>query len=354
MSSMQPVLALSMAIGTFSMAGMGCKAFDESLLDDASAECNPLHPGPRPNAGGDGAEQLFALRDVTLDQGMAWRTTGWDLDDICTDAPEFETECQPPSAGDEIEVDGVSGTDNVVAHEVIPFAIVLGIEIDPPFRAHMDQSLGVTLLRVRGYDGSGNDDRVEVTFAPAAFGTTPLADGSAPAPPTDGTLPPPPAWDGQDYFWADEAAFVGGDPESPMIRDDNAYVVDGLLVARPTDRASFFLTAEGRTLEVILSGALLTGRFAADGQSLEDVVLAGRWDRNDLVATLGGLDICPGTSPYDRMLRLLELQSDIRVTAGSGGPTVSCDALSVAIGFSGQGARLAGLAPALPRPVNCE
>ncbi|MBW2460091.1 MAG: hypothetical protein JRH11_00495 [Deltaproteobacteria bacterium] len=354
MASMRSALVLSLAIGGISTTVGGCKAFDESLLDDASAECVPLHPAPRPGAGADGPEQVFALRDVNLDQGMAWRTTGWDLDDICTDAPEFVTECQPPSAGDDIEVDGQSGTDNAVAHEVIPFAIISGTVIDPPFRAHMDQGLGVTLVGVRGYDGSGNDDHVEVTFAPAAFGTPPLADGSAPAPPTDGTLPPPPAWDGQDYFWADEAAFVGGDPAFPVIRDDNAYVVDGLLVARPTDRASFFLTAEGRTLEVILSGALLTGRFAADGQSLEGVVLAGRWDRNDLVATLGGLEICPGTPPYDRMLLLLQLQSDIRVTPGSGGATVTCDALSVAIGFAGQGVRLAGVTPAPPRPVNCE
>jgi len=344
------VIALTLAV----LSAFGCKAFDESLLGDGGAtECVPTKPPARGAAmGGDGPERVYGLRDVFLEQGGDWRTTGWDRDDICTGPPDFEAECRPPLDEDGIEQDGMNGIDNAFGHELVPFAIVLGSELQAPFRAAQARGPGVILVRVRGWDGQPDDGQVEVTLAPAAFGTPPDGSGGVPMLPGDGSLPPTPEWDGMDFFWADEAAFVAGDDEAPLIRDDNAHVSGGLLVARPPDRSSFFLVAADRSVEIILSDAVLTARISDEG--LQNVILAGRWANSDLLTGLKTLGFCEATDGFDRMQRLLEIQADVRAVAGSGGPGTTCDALSTGIGFTGVPVQWAGLATPPLRADGCE
>jgi hypothetical protein len=300
---------------------------------------------------GDGPERLYVLRDVDIEQGGEWSRIGWDRDGICTEAPDFETECVPPEPEDGIEEDGERGIDNVFGHEVMYLATVFGAQFEEPFRAHQALGLGVTLVRVRGWNGTPNDAQVEVAVAPGAFGT-PDTGGGVPMLPGDGSLPPPPAWDGNDYFWADEAAFLTGDAESPLINDDNAYVNDGLLVVRIPDRSALFLTADDKFMEIVLSDAILTAEISDGG--LDSVILAGRWRGLDFIDALPSFGFCAGTEEYDRMIRLVEIQADLRAIRGSGGEGTLCDALSTGIGFTGVPAQWAGLATPPPRVEGCE
>ncbi|NIV85910.1 MAG: hypothetical protein GWN35_03055 [Actinobacteria bacterium] len=318
--------------------------------------CVPEAPPPRPTMGeGDGPERFYVLRDVRVEQGADWREIGWDRDGICTEAPDFESECVPPEPVDGIEEDGARGIDNVFGHEVVVSATLFGDELEAPFRAHQEMGLGVTLVRVLGWNGMDEDGQVEVIVAPGAFGTPPDAAGGVPPLPADGSLPPPPAWDGMDYFWADENAFLDGNEDRPLIRDDAAYVTQGLLVMRPPDRSSLFLTAEDKSLEIRLADAVLTAEIADDG--LSNVILAGRWRGPDFLEVLPTLGFCndtPDTTAYDRLVRLVEIKADVRAVPGSGGPEALCDALSTGIGFTGVPAQWAGLATPPPRVSGCE
>jgi hypothetical protein len=328
-----------------------CKAFDESLLDaafDARPICSPRVPPPAPAPSGvDGEPVVFALRDVTFEQSAPF-DIAYDLDGFCSAEPDRMAECTAPSGAD-FETDGPDGTDNVVGRVVIPSIVVFHGPVDEPLRANQRLGLGTVLLRVEGWNGEDDDDRVSVTFAGGAFGTPPLADGSMPPTPMPGEIPPPPAWDGRDFFWARSSDFAG-DASSPLHRDDAAYVADRVLVAHPPDETPFAFTAADASLEVVLSGATLTAAIAGDSSGLSNVILAGRWRGTDLVRTMEPYGICMATPEHDRVLLLLEQNADLLVEPGTGG---ECVALSTGIGFTGHRVAWAGLAKEPTPPAGC-
>jgi hypothetical protein len=328
-----------------------CEAFDASLLDasiDAAGVCNPKRPPPAPGpSGADGPEIVFALRDVTFEQAAPF-DLAYDLDGLCSAEPDRTSECTAPS-GSDFEPDGPDGTDNVVGRVVIPSIVVFHGPVDVPLREQQALGLGTILLRVRGWNGEDDDDRVSVAFAGGAFGTPPLMDGSAPPLPPPGMLPPPPVWDGRDYFWAKDADF-GGDPETPRYSDDAAYVIDRVLVARPPDGASFVLVSSDASLEVVLSGALFTATIDPGGTGLSSAILAGRWRGTDVVRTMSSYGICDGTMEGDRILALLEMNADLLAAPGMGG---ECTSLSAGIGFTGVRVSWAGLASPPAPPIGC-
>jgi hypothetical protein len=137
-----------------------------------------------------------------------------------------------------------------------------------------------------------------------------------------------------------------------LSNDDNAYVRDGLLVVRPSDRSPYYFTADDKFLELVLSDTVLTAEISEDG--LSNVVLAGRWRGLDFIEILPDLGFCMGGDGYDRMIRLVEIQADLRAMPGTGGEGVPCDALSTGIGFDGVRAQWAGLATPPPRVSGCE
>jgi hypothetical protein len=104
---------------------------------------------------------------------------------------------------------------------------------------------------------------------------------------------------------------------------------------------------------VRLTDAVLTARIAADGTALEEVTLAGRWSRLDLLASLDRLGLCTGTSSYDLLSGSLDDTLDIRAMPGTGGPEAQCDALSIALRWTGTPVTFAGLAPAEALPTPC-
>ena len=353
MSGAALLCVLAAGLGT-----AGCRAFDESLLDgtaDAGAPCVPRTPPERPGTASptELGEQLFALRDVRLEQPSDWRSIGYDLDGLCSDEPDPEVECVPPDEMGGVEVDGDDGIDNAAGHELFPFHLVLLGDLQGPVRADQELGRGVTLVRVRGYNGEPDDDRVDVALALAAWGSAALPGGGPPDLPTDGSPPPPPVWDGTDYWWATEGSFLGGNPDEPLVRNDNAYVSDGTLVVQLPERVPFIFSAAGFSFALRLSDAVLTARFTADGQGLERVILAGRWSINDILDTFPTLGFCPGSVNEGRMIRLLDSAADVRATPGTGGPAVDCDAISVGLEQTGVAGQWAGLAVAPLPPIAC-
>jgi hypothetical protein len=162
-----------------------------------------------------------------------------------------------------------------------------------------------------------------------------------------------PLWDGSDCAWANRAEFITGDPDMPMVADSGAFVAGRTLVAAVRDRVAVILPGDDLALELRLTDAVLTARIAADGMALEEVTLAGRWGRSDLLMSLGQLGLCPGSMSRMLLSGSLDETLDIRAMPGTGGPEVNCDALSVALRWTGTPVTFAGVAAAEALPAPC-
>jgi hypothetical protein len=358
------------------VGGAGCQAFDASLLrQDASVDAGPtpvdagldggeIDSGPscslrRPPTrpmGVDGAEtddRTFALRDVLLVQGDGWREIGWDRDALCSDGtPGGTYECVPPNRGAPPEPDGTGGIDNAFGNGfAMVLAVLLSEDLQMSLRAEAELGHRTPLVRMRGWNGTDEDPVVSVTIAGAAAVAANAGGGPcAPAPPMMGD---PPEWGGNDCAWANSGEFTGGREDTPMLSDEGAWVSGRTLVAAIRDRGGVIMPGGALSMDVRLTDAVLTAEIAPDGTSLENVTLAGRWSRTDMLMSLDGLGICSGTSSYMLFSGRLDDRLDIRAMPGSGGEDVSCDALSFAVQYRGTAVRWAGLALAGPLPEPC-
>ncbi len=340
------------AIAVAAMLTMtGCRVYDPALLT-APGACAALHPPARPAAMDSGeVEVAFGLRNVVLAQADGWANYGYDLDDACTSAPTYAAECTPPSGG-RPPVDGPGGVDNVFGALLYPLVALTTPRLEEQSRATIEAGLGLPIMRVRGWNGTPNDPRLDVSIMQAVFGAPGSADLSPPPVPANpGTARP--AWDGRDWFWVRDDAFLRGSLESPLIRDDNAYIADGVFVARLPDRVDIVFAAETNGVLVRITGAVATGRLSADGLSLEEVRVSGRWAINDLLATARNIGVCEGERDYELLAGQLDRIADVRSTPGTGGPGVECNALSLGVGFTGTRVRVAGVAPGPELPDLC-
>lgn len=344
----------------------GCQVYDPSLLSrdagsegrDAGSEdgrCVGRAPPSRPaSADGESVPELvFGLRDVVLNQesGNEWADIGFNLDGHCTRSPLFASECRPVQEGIRPKVDGNEGIDNVFGSDLFPLveASVRG-SLEETARAAQQAGVGLPVLRLRNWNGTPNDPRVDVTITQAVF-TVP---GSTAGPPSveirdfepyvDDSPAPAPNWDGNDYVWARSDTFFASDPERPLVVDDNAYVRDGQVVVDLPDRVELLFPADGVGVIVRLTGAVAVGRISDDQRTLEDVVVAGRWSQLDLLRTAENVGVCMGSGEYNVLLLRLAAIMDVRSAVGSGGPDVECDAISLGVKFTGHRLRWGGLA----------
>ena len=347
----------------------GCRAFDESLLDAGAPDaagggCELARPPDRPTIsdGADVDELIFAIKDVVLDQrDNRWRAIGYDLDGLCSDEPDPVVECLPPAVSGPPEIDGERGIDNTFGHNLVPILLAARSDFQTRATSGQNQGLGALLLIVRGWNGERDDPRVEGILSQTVFGSA-----EAVAEPIDeidvsdgmlrinGELRPIPRWDGDDHFWVRSDGFLEGDISQPRLRDDNAYVADGTIVLRLPDRFPLVLGGDQTGVEFVLSDVVFTAELSADGRRIESAVLAGRWAIFDILAAIELAAICPGSSDYFTLMRLLDLAADIRGVPGTGGPRATCNAISLGLLFEvGAVATIDGLRDGFELPSPC-
>lgn len=310
---------------------------------------------------GEGPEVVWALRDARLNQDSeAWRDIGLNLDGLCSTNPAPRVECDPRRDDAMPLIDGNQGIDNAFGGEVLPLVNLAFPGLQNTADTARDLGTGALVLRVRGWNGEMNDNRVEVTVGQSVFGVATDGTDTPPeievvdfAPQVPGTmeLAPTPVWDGQDWLWLRDESFLRGDLEMPQVRDDNAYVADGKLVIVLPDRVDINFSSEVRGVTVRLTDARIVATIAGD--RLTPVTIAGRWSVFDLLSTANTIGVCVGDTEYNLLANQLDTVADVRSQPGSGGPGVACDAISVGITFEGYRARIAGTEPAPPPPDGC-
>lgn len=340
--------------------GVACSVYDPALVSEGLATV-PGRPPAATSSPSDEVEAVFALRNISLDQSAdRWRRFGLDLDGMDTQSVDDPHECL--AADRNPTLDGDKGIDNAFGQHVLPTVLGLLPCLEDNIALNQGRGLGTVLLRLREWNGTPNDAKVDVSVVSAVDGTSlddvrgvvwGGAEGAMLLMPNGFEEAPPPAWDGEDVYFIDPASLVAGNIDYPLVWKTDAYINNGRVVL-PVDTATtfVFLTGPG-SFSLSLDGFLLAD-ISEDGQTLEKGLLAGRFSAGELVATLRPLGICDD-GLRESVTSLLTDNLDLRIDPTLGSADEPCTASSVAFSFQGIRAALANeIAPTkLPVPDPC-
>jgi hypothetical protein len=293
------------------------------------AACVPAVPPKAPAADDDGgadADLIFALHALDLGTKLS-DPVGYDLDTVCT-CPGPSSCTLPSSAVDGEACDHPGGRDNATG------ALFADLGTFDP---HLDQSnlnseiengKFTVLVRVRNYNGLANDTNVD-----AEFYNSPGSNG-------------PPRWTGSDSWFIYKDNVLSGTDESnyvPVYYDTHAYVRDYTLVARPRTLAIRIAPDTGindNYLEFPISSSVVT----LDLQT-GDGLFAARLASSDLLSSVQVLEsdagfLCGTNILYLGIASEVCPAQDIMTSPSEDNAGKSCDALSLAIGFTSVAAHL--------------
>ena len=147
-----------------------CNVYDPSLMDKSLASI-PDRPPASTSAPDDDVEAVFAFRNISLDQsGDRWRRFGLDLDGMNTASIGDPAECV--SASGEPVLDGEKGIDNSFGQNVLPTVVDLIACLEDNIALNQGLGFGTVLLRLREWNGTRNDAKVDVAVLSAVDGTS--------------------------------------------------------------------------------------------------------------------------------------------------------------------------------------
>lgn len=328
-----------------------CAVYDPSLLTPADAAADapgdggaetsscahatvPDRPTKDDPAVADGGELTFVVNQFAFEPRLdAGALRGYDLDRSCT-CPDTPS-CKSPKS----QCDDEAGRDNVGGIQLDTFA-----KLDESFspvklNTRLQMGLYGLLFRVIGWNGSPNDTSVQ--FAVYVSKGTPTLDGGARV---------TPKFDGTDVFTVAKASLLGGvaPPYIPLPDsvDTNAYVSNGTVVASASNVRLELSTNDAALnyLEMNLTGVQITAKIAMVGGKVQltDGIIAGRWPTRRFLTALapqsdpivtGGF-LCGDSSTYASVKGFVCNNVDITSAVQNDNTNATCDALSVALGWT--------------------
>ena len=354
------LLAAALTTGVLS----GCESvigFDFDAVGPAvpAAPCSPARPNPPPTITDAGGNIEFTAVVINAEYGDGetpagqpnFSVQGYDLDGLCTGA-NGPASCTAPAWVNYPETDGTNGRDNGVGrmfaaqNERFGVTLVSSDYLNPLVDSGTHAPNGI--IRVRGYNGFHEDDRVEVDWFVAL------------APGEQGAAAFTPAFDGSDVWPLDDDALDGttddGAPRS-LYRDTAAYVSGYQLVAHFSrimlPLANIYFEAH----DVILTSEIT--QTAASATRLRKGMLAGLVPMATFLdvmpltaaAITGQTSLCRDSMVYPDIKDFICVAADSPLDRPSGG---ECDAASFGIAFDAAPVKLGkgGAPPALHNPCN--
>jgi hypothetical protein len=304
----------------------------------------PPDPPAISDAGGD-IEFIVAVSSVDFgDASGDPGAYGYDLDFRCTCQGEGNG-CLRENWASADACDGPEGRDNITGAFMAKMAALFDNFGSEDWSAAALAGEWSLLLRVRGYNGEPNDDRVRLDwYVPDQYWEDK----------PDKTYVP--AWDGTDT-WPLRASTLEDDTdiETPKYFDEHAYVSDGVLVGSLTESA-FQLSAE---YAVEFNGAFITANIVqVDNRwGLEEGLLASRWKIDTILAQISrisllGLPLCTNHPAYAGIKAQICAYADIY--SGVGGPTTPCDSISTGMRFETAPATFGEIVVDAAQPSPCE
>ncbi len=331
-------------------AGMFDAAVPDSALPDGGPDggsdagpvvCGNVPPSrPTTPDALDVSTYVWALKDPILDQRAVWQDIGWNIDERCTFSIDDEHLCTPPMASVP-PLDGPGGVDNAFGENILGLIARFNSTFEAEGREAMENGRAL-IVRLRNWNGMDDDPSVDVSIV-AAAGVANAGGDSVPQ------------WDGSDRWNLADSSFQGGNPDEPLIRDTNAYVANRMIVARIPPRQRFILPwLRGNSLEFKLTEGLFTAEISGDENNLEHAWITGRYAKIDLAEAWQLAGLCDGGVLRGLVDNEVDEDMDVRSTPGTGGPGATCDAVSVALAFTGYRADWGSVVPAPPPdPTTC-
>ena len=322
--------------------------------DQSDAGCSRALPPDPPSVVDAGGDISFVVASSSIDfgdkPGGNPLEIGYDLDMRCTCQGEANG-CLRESWATEEACDGPGGRDNMTGKFLASLGGLFSGLGSESWSQGTTEGLWSLLVKVSGYNGLPDDDRVKLDwYIPAEFFY--FQDGGK----------DPPKWDGTDAWPIRTTSLVvpgdgvSWDLDKPVYFDDRAYVRDGVLVAS-VSTAKIHINAD-YVLE--FTGGLLTAKVVnKDGAwVLEDGLVAGRWPLQNILSQISrtqdpvfNLPICTNSPVYPQVKKMICSFADI--CSGVGTPTTPCNAVSAGLRFSTAPARLGPIVETGPPSVYC-
>ncbi|MFI5299321.1 MAG: hypothetical protein ACHREM_14600 [Polyangiales bacterium] len=328
----------------------------------AVADYGSIVPPGTPGTASTGTEMWFAVNMLGLglsDKGTgvadknAWKTYGFDVDGRLTDlaASKANTNsCMKVSgAPSNVLVDGNGGIDNNFGSQVMTVISSLKSDAEATVNASITAGKFTLLLRLQNVsptfaDGTGVSG--EVYVANGATGFTP-------------TFTTADTWPVLTSSLTDTTKV--GDKTNAKLTFPGGYISNGYWVSGPFGSGTI-------NLEISLSGAdivlpIESGVITVKLSDGSDGTIAGAVDTGQLKTALTPVaekfGICPGNSTFDSVVKTLQESADL-VSAAVGtqlqDPTKTCDAISIALGFTMKptGAATTVIAPSTSGSTGCD
>jgi hypothetical protein len=362
----QLVLGVSDESGAPREAGVDGETRDAEagppLCDGSKLPPGPPLPSDLPDAT-DGVAFVVAFREFKINPPNT--VLGYNLDDRCTtnDSDAADLACLNEAG---VVADDPGGVDNAFVREVLArFIGAKDGEAPDPAAYLLNQPLAdgrrTILVGVTDYNGEANDAHVKVGFAsserlerPGECTALPPLDAGAF---DDAGDPPIPQWNGCDHWtYTPGTLVVNGTPTAAY----DGYVRDHVLVMRAPS-----LTLSHYSMVLPFSEALMTATIVADPATdsyfLRDGVITGRIRTEPLFTAAGALVHLACNDGKGALLRsVICAARDIPERKATDGTGSTCNALSFALGFSAEPARLGHEGPGAPSlvcdasPAPCE
>jgi hypothetical protein len=391
-------LALAAASATALILHASCTIYDTSLLTPGNTEppgggvgwwsgktgqggqCftagYPTNDGrPQPSNAAPLPPITLAIHDVELgalnkDGGAdpnAWKDVGFDLDGLCTGSPTCDTEGQPTQVPctaptPSIAYDGNDCRDNTFGR--LEYTVSLVPEIvktyginDDAFNCALCVGDYNILIRLTDYNGTDTDDHVRVDLYPSPGLEKILPwnchDDSWRSHPC---FTPDMAWTVWDKFLTDK--HDGPDLAASTSFDDGAFVREGYLVAHLPDGIRLWFpgkNAIATPYPVYLQKGIVTAKLSrAQDQTwvATDGVIGGRIKETDLITGFRQIGLCENDQNYSLLPMFIQQNLDI-LSSGVNDPSMTCDAMSMAIAFNATQATAGKVAQASD-PIECQ
>ena len=342
-------------------------AATESTTLDSSPDAvvdagDTLAKVPTRPTGDDGKEDLrlvfaaeWANAFPDADGGLTEATLGYDLDNVAT-CPGRESCVGATDLDLSAKCDSPGGRDNAFLRLMKSFG---GRTFLGDLSSNLANGLSGIVTVIENYNGGKNDTKVRAWSVLSNGTQALLADGGPDPMPT--LNPPRPKVDGTDIWSVSPDSLQGGqstagtncgDPSAPcrpVAPDEDAYVSDGVLVARIDFPVS--LPSVSPNARIDIRSGYFVGRIVKTDQGLyriEDGQVVGRIGAQDLLRVVGlardpfnsDASACENANTMKIVKSSICAFRDISADIAKDGTERACDAISTSVAFRAVQARM--------------
>ena len=325
-----------------------------SAGQDGEASCDPcqdpslerLPCRPQGEDISSGAPVLFAARTMRLgfawDSPDDWLALGLDRDCLNTNAVGEPSSCVLRVA--ENGADGLAGRDNGFGKTMgavgrfLKTWGYLDTDLEVAVNQDMEKGFSGWTLTLDDFNQTADDPQVTLVLR-LSEGTTDAA----------GAEWIPAEWDGSDLWSIDpESLSAIGDP---LYLDDNAFVVDNVLVAKMPQGVPFRVQTEKGGLTVNMNEVVIKARMSDDHMRIVEGAVSGLWPLsvavNQIASYAETFGLCAPNPLVPLLQKSVEEATDIRGDLVPA-PALECNAVSFGMAFTAEAALLGPTAPVVP------